>query len=66
MAAPFALIVAAFAFCEFQVTAVVRFRVELSLYVPVAMNVSVVPTETMGFAGVTAIDLRIGSTEGTL
>jgi hypothetical protein len=45
---------------------VVRFRVELSLYVPVAMNVSVVPTETMGFAGVTAIDLRIGSTEGTL
>jgi hypothetical protein len=48
--------VAVFVFCEFQVTAVVRFRVELSLYVPVAMKGSVVPTETVGFAGVTAID----------
>ena len=43
-------------FAEAQVTWVVRSCVELSEYVPVAVNCWVSPTGTFGLAGVTAID----------
>ena len=33
-----------------------------SAYVPVAVNCSVPPTVTVGFTGVTAIDVRVGPT----
>ena len=41
---------------EAQVTWLVRFWVELSEKVPVAVNCWVCPLATLGFAGVTAID----------
>jgi hypothetical protein len=43
---------------ELQVTALVRSCVELSLYVPVAVNVSVVPSAIEGLVGVTSIETR--------
>ena len=43
---------------EAQVTWLVRFCVELSEKVPVAVNCSVSPLATVGLAGVTAIDFR--------
>jgi hypothetical protein len=50
------LIVAMVVSDELHVTEFVRFCVELSLNVPVAVNCCVFPTATDGFAGVTAID----------
>ena len=45
---------------ENQLTELVMFCVELSLYVPVAVNCSVAPFVILGFAGVTAIDDSVG------
>jgi hypothetical protein len=52
------LIVATAVFDELQVALPVSFWVVPSLYDPVAMNCSLVPGATAGFAGVTAIDTR--------
>jgi hypothetical protein len=49
-------IVANAVFDDFHVTLVVMFFVELSLYVPVAVNCCVAPEAIEGVAGVTAID----------
>ena len=59
VANPPALIVATPVVCELQVTELVKFCVELSEKVPVAVNCSVVPLATEGFAGVTAIDTSV-------
>ncbi len=50
------MIVATEDVAEAQVTWLVKFCVELSEYVPVAVNCSVKPFATPGLAGVTAID----------
>ena len=52
------MIVATEVVAEAQVTWLVRFCVELSEKVPVAVNCSVSPLATLGLAGVTAIDCR--------
>ena len=54
-----ATIVANGGFDEAQVTLLVMFFVELSLYVPVAVNCTVLPMPTVGEAGVTAIDCNV-------
>src|ERR1700735_1146437 len=46
---------------ELQVTELVRFCVELSEKVPVAVNCCFAPTLTEGFAGVTAIDTSVAA-----
>ena len=46
---------------ELQVTALVRFCVLPSLYVPIAMNGCVCPTAIVGFPGVTAIDIKVAA-----
>src|SRR4051794_33280699 len=56
VARPVALIVATEVVAETQVTLLVRFCVELSLNVPVAVNCSVVPLAMLGLAGATAIE----------
>ena len=56
VANPAAVTVAADVVAEAQVTWPVRIWVELSVYVPVAVNCSVSPLATLGLAGVTAID----------
>jgi hypothetical protein len=56
VASPVALMVATFVFEEVQVAALVRFCVEPSPYVPVAVNCCGVPIGTEGLAGVTARD----------
>ena len=56
VANPAALIVAFVGVPDAHVTLPVRFCVELSLNVPVAVNCCVFPAATDGFAGVTAID----------
>jgi hypothetical protein len=56
VANPPAAIVATVVVAELQVAVPVRFCVELSENVPVAVNCSVVPFTIEGFAGVTAID----------
>ena len=57
---PAALLIAATAVDDdFQVTAVVRFCVELSEYVPVAVNCWVVPLTMLELAGVTAMDTSV-------
>ncbi len=61
VANPAALIVAALVVPELHVTVAVRFCVELSLYVPVAVNCSVVPALIEGLAGVTAIDTKVAA-----
>jgi len=61
VAKPAALIVAMVVSDELQVTELVRFCVELSLKVPVAVNCCVFPAATDGFAGVTAIDDRVAA-----
>jgi hypothetical protein len=58
LASPALLMVAQVVSEEAQFTSVVRFSVELSENVPVAVNCSVSPTGRLVFAGVTAIDLR--------
>jgi hypothetical protein len=45
--------------CEVQVTEPVKFCVELSEKVPVAVNCSVLPFAIEGFAGVTATDTSV-------
>jgi hypothetical protein len=44
---------------EFQVTTLVKFCVELSVYVPVAVNCFVVPFAIDGFVGVTWIETSV-------
>src|SRR5262249_17627882 len=58
VASPALLIVAQVVSDEAQFTSVVRFWVELSENVPVAVNCSVSPTGRLVFTGVTAIDSR--------
>jgi hypothetical protein len=54
-------IVAKPVFDDFQVTLAVMFFVELSLYVPVAVNCCVAPAAMEGVAGVTAIDCSVAA-----
>jgi hypothetical protein len=62
VAKPVPLTVAAPVFVEVHVTALVRFNVLLSLYVPVAVNCCVAPFAIDGFTGLTAIDTRAAVT----
>jgi hypothetical protein len=59
VAKPPALIVATFVPEELHVAVAVRSCVELSLYVPVAVNCCVLPIEIEGFAGVIAMDTSV-------
>jgi hypothetical protein len=59
VANPPAAIVAIPVVCEVQVAVLVKFCVELSEKVPVAVNCFVVPFAIEGFAGVTAIDTNV-------
>src|ERR1700678_4079035 len=61
VARPAALIVAVVVVPEDQVTLDVRFCVEPSLNVPVAVNCCVAPLAIDGFAGVTAIDCSVSA-----
>jgi hypothetical protein len=61
VADPPALIVATLVVCELHVTLLVKFCVELSENVPVAVNCSVALFAIDGFAGVTAIDTSVGA-----
>ncbi len=54
--APAAVIVAVVVFDELQVAVEVRFCIDPSLYMPVAVNCVRVPSGTEAFAGVTAIE----------
>ena len=60
-ASPDALIVATVGVAEAQVTELVRFCVEVSVYVPVAVNCSATPLATDGLPGVTAMETRVGA-----
>jgi 1,4-dihydroxy-2-naphthoyl-CoA synthase len=60
VANPPAVIVATVVVCEVHVAVLVKFCVELSEKVPVAVNCSVVPFTIEGLAGVTAIDTSVG------
>ena len=60
-AKPLAEIVATTVFDDAQATVSVRFCVEPSLYVPVAVNCSVSPFGTDGLTGVNAIDFRVAA-----
>ncbi|HXO05101.1 MAG TPA: hypothetical protein VN884_05670 [Candidatus Sulfotelmatobacter sp.] len=59
VASPPAAIVATLVVCELHVTELVKFCVELSEKVPVAVNCSVLPFAIDGLAGVTAIDTNV-------
>ena len=59
LARPAVVIVATVTLEELQVAVLVKFCVVLSLYVPVAVNCSVVPLAIEEFAGVTAIDTSV-------
>jgi hypothetical protein len=61
VAKPPAAIVATVVVTELQVAVLVKFCVELSENVPVAVNCSVLPFAIEGFAGVTAIDTSVGA-----
>src|SRR6202044_2754586 len=61
LASPEALIVAVVVVLEDQVTLDVRFCVEPSLNVPVAVNCCVAPLAIDGFGGVTAIDCSVAA-----
>ena len=61
VANPPATIVATVVVTELQVAVLVKFCVELSENVPVAVNCSVLPFAIEGFAGVTAIDTSVGA-----
>ena len=61
VANPPAAIVATVVVTELQVAVLVKFCVELSENVPVAVNCSVLPFAIEGFAGVTAIDTSVGA-----
>lgn len=58
---PVEVIVATEAVPDAQFATDVRINVELSEYVPVAMNCCVVPFAIEGFKGVTAIDVSVGA-----
>jgi hypothetical protein len=60
-ASPAPLIVAVVGFEELHVAVAVRSCVLLSVYVPVAVNCCVDPLLTDGFAGVTAIETKLGA-----
>jgi hypothetical protein len=66
VANPPAIIVATVVVCELQVAELVKFCVELSEKVPVAVNCFVVPLAIDGFAGVTAIDTSVGAVAVTV
>ena len=66
VAKPPALIVATLVVCEVHVAVLVRFCVELSEKVPVAVNCCVLPFAIDGFAGVTAIDTSVGAVAVTV
>src|SRR5271157_4074404 len=59
VARPAVVIVATDVVADAHVTWLVRFAVELSEYVPVAVNCSVRPLAILGLAGVTAIDCNV-------
>ena len=61
VANPPAVIVATVVVTELQVAVLVKFCVELSEKVPVAVNCSVAPFAIEGFAGVTAIDTSVAA-----
>ena len=61
MANPPAAIVATVVVTELHVAPLVKFCVELSENVPVAVNCSVLPFAIEGFAGVTAIDTIVAA-----
>jgi hypothetical protein len=61
VANPPALIVATLVVCEVHVTVLVKFCVELSEKVPVAVNCSVLPFAIEGLAGVTATDTNVAA-----
>jgi len=61
VANPPAVIVATVVVTELHVAPLVKFCVELSEKVPVAVNCSVVPFTIEGFAGVTAIDTNVAA-----
>src|SRR5271166_5954489 len=61
VARPAVVIVATDVVAEAHVTWLVRFAVELSEYVPVAVNCSVSPLAMLGLAGVTAIDCNVAA-----
>jgi hypothetical protein len=63
---PPAAIVATLVVCELHVAVLVRFCVELSEKVPVAVNCCVLPFAIDGFAGVTAIDTSVGAVAVTV
>ena len=58
--------VATLVVCEVHVAMLVKFCVELSEKVPVAMNCSVLPFAIEGFAGVTEIDTSVGAVTVTV
>src|SRR5262249_12498645 len=64
VATPPELTVATLVFEEAHVTWLVRLWVLESEYVPVALNCCVAPTVSVGFAGVTAIDVSVGAACG--
>lgn len=51
---------------ELHLTEVVKSRVLLSEYVPVALNCSVAPFVIVGFAGVTLSEVRVGDVDDTV
>jgi hypothetical protein len=61
VASPPEVIVATVVVCEVHIAMLVKFCVELSEKVPVAMNCSVAVIAIVGFAGVTAIDTSVGA-----
>ena len=61
LARPVVEMVATEGVADAQVTWLVRFSVELSEKVPVAVNCSAAPTAMLGLAGVTVIDWRVGA-----
>src|SRR5271163_4536148 len=61
LARPAALIVAVAVVPDDQVTLDVRFCVEPSLNIPMAVNCCVAPLVIEGFAGVTAIDCNVAA-----
>src|SRR6516165_3081388 len=64
VANPVELIVAAAVFEDAHVTWLVRSRVLVSEYVPVAVYCCVPPTVTVGLAGVTAIEVSVATDAG--
>jgi len=60
LASPWLLMVATGVLEEFQLTALVRFRVLPSVKVPVALNCCFVPSRMEGLPGVTARDAKTG------